>query len=793
MSDQKKNAPGAPGMPPKWTSSSKSGIGKSLSPSSAVAFTLSHGILNEVYYPREDIACIRDMEMLITDGENFYEEKRHTSHHLKTAEVGIPAYELTNTGPDNIFQIKKEIIVDPHRDTLLQRINFKTRAKDRAYRIFSLLAPHINNQGRNNTGWVDTYKGVPMFFAQNGDITLALACSEGWLRQSAGYVGTSDGWTDISRHKSMEWEYPRAESGNIALTGEIDIADKKEFVLALSFGRSLAEAGNHARASLLDGFDKARERYIDEWKNWQNTLKKMPSKNYKVSAAVLRTHEANSFPGGIIASLSIPWGDIKDDRDDSGYHLVWPRDLALSSGGFLALEAHEDVSRILNYLMSTQNQDGSWPQNMWLEGEPNWRGLQMDQIALPLLETYKAFARKAIDPDRMTRYWPLARKAIVFLLKNGPYTLQDRWEEEKGYTPFTMATEIAGLLAGAELAKNNGDKKLADFCRDTADNWNAAIDRFLYVKDTPLARKIGVEGYYIRVNPYKNLNADQLSEHTIFLKNRPEGEGEVKLTELISVDALALVRFGLRKADDPRILNTLKVIDALLKVETPYGDCWHRYNGDGYGEKENGAPFDGTGIGRAWPLLTGERAHYEIAAGNLKKARELIKAMDHFSHYGLLPEQIWDTDDIPERRLYIGKHTGSAMPLTWANAEYLKLCASISEKKIFDMPSLNQERYIDNQTGCAYHSWRFDTPLEKLPTDKFLRIEVFARAEILWTDDNWETRQKIETEDTGTGVYYADIKKFKKDHKSIAFTFYWTDSEKWENENFTVKIVKVKN
>ena len=142
--------------------------------------------------------------------------------------------------------------------------------------------------------------------------------------------------------------------------------------------------------------------------------------------------------------------------------------------------------------------------------------------------------------------------------------------------------------------------------------------------------------------------------------------------ELVSVDALALVRFGLRAATDPRILNTIKVIDAKLKTDTPSGPCWHRYNKDGYGEDAKGNLYSGAGIGRAWPLLTGERAHYEIAAGNLDKAKELLNTMESFANNSLFPEQIWDTVDIPEKGLFLVKHSGSAMPLTWAHAEYIK-------------------------------------------------------------------------------------------------------------------------
>ncbi|MEP6684805.1 MAG: glycoside hydrolase family 15 protein, partial [Parafilimonas sp.] len=661
---QHKNAPGAPGVKAKWTSSSKSGIGRALNSDSAVAFTTSHGVLNEIYFPREDIACVRDMEFLVADGKEFFsEEKRDTTHVIKRIKPGIPAYQITNTCPDKKYQIKKEIIVDPFRNTVLQNVSFK-KGSGNTLHLYALLAPHLNNKGDNNTGWTDEYKAIPMLFAQSENLCLAIACSAPWLKRSVGYIGNSDGWTDINKHKKMEWEYANADNGNIALTGEIDVSKSGNFLLAISFGRNPAEAASHAWGSLLEGFESAKKTYIKNWEQWFKGLHDLKGKIFKVSASVLRMHEAKAFPGGVIASLSIPWGEIKGDDDKGGYHVVWPRDLVETASGFLALKTKNDALRILNYLLSTQKADGSWPQNMWLEGTPHWKGIQMDQTALPIILLDKCDVHDAVDKERMSRYWPIIKLAIRYLIQNGPYTQEDRWEEEKGFTPFTLATEIAGLLAGADLAEQNGEKELAVYCRETADYWNGKIEDWTYVTNTSLTKKYNVEGYYIRINPYFDIPAEELADKTIDLKNHKGDDGKTLLNELISVDALALVRFGLRAADDPKILNTIKVIDAMLKVETPNGDCWHRYNNDGYGEDKEGNPYDGAGIGRAWPLLTGERAHYEIAAGNMNEAKKLIQAMEAFSNNSLLSEQIWDTEDIPEKELFFGQHSGSAMPLT---------------------------------------------------------------------------------------------------------------------------------
>ncbi|HEY4064695.1 MAG TPA: glycoside hydrolase family 15 protein [Puia sp.] len=786
MSKENTEAPGSPGLKARWTSSAKSGIGKALNGHSALAFTLSHGIVNEVYYPREDTPCIRDMELIVTDGEQFFsEEKRHTTHEISRMGDGIPAYMQVNSCTQHKYKITKEVVCDPMRNTLLQQVRFEPD-KAGKYHLYVQLAPHLNNEGNNNKGWTGTYKGVEMLFAEGGGLVVALACSAAWKKRSAGFAGVSDGWTDLSRHKMMQWEYSSAPRGNIALTGEIDVPASGVFLLALGFGKNWEEAANHCRCSILDGFATAKKSYIDAWECWMNSLRDIKGKNFKVSAAVLRTNEAKSFPGAIVASLSIPWGQTKGDADHGGYHLVWPRDLVECAGGFLALETKEDALRIVNYLMSTQRENGSWPQNMWLEGSSYWKGRQTDQTAMPIILLNKCNRHAVLEQGRLGRYWPIVKKALHYLLLNGPYTYEDRWEEEKGFTPFTLATVIAGLLAGADIAELNDETALAKYCRETADTWNEMIEQWTYVTGTSLAAACGVDGYYIRINPYYDVAAADLGDRTIDLKNHDNGSGSTRLTELVSVDALALVRFGLRDANDPRMLNTIKVIDAKLKVDTPGGPCWHRYNNDGYGEDQEGNGYAGTGIGRAWPLLTGERAHYEIAAGHKDEAIRLLKAMDEFSNNGLLSEQIWDSDDIPEKGLIKGKHSGSAMPLTWAHAEYIKLCASIRDNAIFDIPVETQKRYLQDHTVSPYQLWRFNSQPAALSPGKTLRIEVMADAVVHWTDDGWATIRETPTEQKIPGLFVADIPGDNNEQGVLIFTFFWKEADHWENKNYSV-------
>jgi glucoamylase len=796
-------APGAPGIPPRWTSSAKSGVGSALNSASHVWFTLSHGIFNEIYYPRLDQACIRDMGMLVTDGSAFFsEEKRATSQEVALLAWDAPAYRLVNRCLEGRYRIEKEIWSDPLRDVVFQATRFvPLQGKLEDYHLYVLLAPHIGNQGAGNVAWVGDYKGVPMLMAARERDALVLACTVPWLKRSAGFVGTSDGWQDVSRHFQMEWAYDRAENGNVALIGEIDLkAAGGSFVLALGFGGNNAEAAQRVLFSLYSGFEKSQKAYLAEWRAWQQSLLDLgrkppehaPSRPdlYRVSTAVLRIHEAKAFPGGLIASLSIPWGFARGDDDLGGYHLVWPRDLAEMAGGLLAVGAHADAGRVISYLQSTQEADGHWPQNMWLDGRPYWNGIQMDETAFPILLVDLARREKALHASELGGLWPMVRKAAAFLVKNGPVTQQDRWEEDPGYSPFTLAVEITGLLAAADLADANHEPDVATYLRQTADAWNASIERWMYVTGTGLAKKVGVQGYYVRVAAPDSSGAASPKHGFVAIKNRPPGESDEPAASIVSPDALALVRFGLRAPDDPRIINTVKVIDALLKVDMPAGPSWHRYNEDGYGERPDGGPFDGAGVGRAWPLLTGERAHYELAAGNRSEAERLLIALEAFANEGgLLPEQVWDAPDIPQNELYFGRPSGSAMPLGWAHAEYLKLLRSLRDGRVFDLPQQPFQRYLKDKTGSPFAIWRINNKLRSMPAGKTLRVECFAPARLTWSKDTWSSRQEVPAADTGLGVWVADLPTDKlRAGSGIGFTIYWTGEDRWEGANYEVKV-----
>ena len=401
----------------------------------------------------------------------------------------------------------------------------------------------------------------------------------------------------------------------------------------------------------------------------------------------------------------------------------------------------------------------------------------------------------------------MVRRAVAYMVQSGPSTQQDRWENQQGYTSFTLAVVISAFLIAAELGDQQGDNEIATYLRETADVWNAAIESWLYVTGTDLARRVGVDGYYVRIVPPAldesstpsmgrlNLNGHGKDDHN----HAPAGtlgtdveRSGIPIDEIVSPDALALVRFGLRSPTDPRILNTIKVIDSLLKVETPAGSSWHRYNGDTYGETSTGEPFEPKvrGVGRAWPLLTGERAHYELAAGRRDRAFVLLHAMEGFAgEGGMIPEQIWDGARSRSRGLFPGRPSGSAMPLVWAHAEYLKLRRSIQDNHIFDQPSLPVRRYMERRIGSNRAIWRFDHQRERISANEILRIEVLSPAIIRWTHSGWSEIFEAQTRDSGLGLHFADLEADDLTRgQTIEWTFHWLHADRWENRNFLVTI-----
>jgi glucoamylase len=773
-------------------------VGTALGDSSPLWFTLSHGIITEVFWPRQDIGGIRDFGFVVTDGSEFFsEERRDTVHVVETLGDGIPAWRMINTCKQGRYRITKTIVSDPERAALLQQVTFEAlQGSIGDYRLYALLAPHLNNAGSQNTAWVDRFAGHDLLAAIHSCAALVALSSCGWRRATAGFVGVSDGWQDLHEHGQLTWDYDFARDGNVALTGEIDLAacDGKFFTV-LGFGANVSEATAVAIAAHDQGFESICRDYVDMWEQWQDRVSHPGKKSgtpdlCRLSAAVLRVHESMDYPGAIVASLSIPWGQRRGDHSASGYHVVWPRDLCESAGGLIALDAAEAGLRIFDFLRRSQNEDGRWPQNIWLNGKANWGGFQLDEVALPVLLADLAMRQKVLARADYSVLWPMVRRAASFMVCNGPHTDQDRWEQNGGYNCFTVASYVAALVVAAEYAESETEVHVARYLRETADAWHDEIDAWLWVSGTPLAAQAGVGGYYIWSVPTGDDGLAAPLTTQVFIPNRAEFY-QKPCIDVVSPDALALVRFGLRAADDPRILDTIAVVDRELKVDTPRGRSWHRYSFDGYGEKDDGTWFDDqSGVGRAWPVLTGERGHYEVAAGHYDAAEALLHAIEGFaSEGGMIPEQVWDSDDIPDREMFCGRPTGSAMPLAWAHAEYAKLRRSIDDRRVFDVPEAARQRYVGNRQVAAHAIWRLDYQRPSIRRGKLLRIEVLAPATLVWTSDGWATRHEDEMQQSGLQTWYFDIATDGlAPGPRLEFTLHWPQAERWEGRNFVVAV-----
>ena len=655
-------------------------------------------------------------------------------------------------------------------------------------RVFALLAPHMKGQGWHNSAACNDVNGRAFFHARREDIHLIFGAAPDFKRRSVGYVGASDGWQDLTGDFQMSWEFRRADDGNVALTAELDLSLGGEVVLGVAFGRSPQSSATKLLQSLATPFEEHRDHYVRQWKRTMPTPEIDLSAHtgdqgsiYRLSRLILLAHEDKIYPGALVASMSIPWGETKGDDDLGGYHLVWTRDMVKSASALLATGQTATPLRSLIWLAGMQRADGSIPQNSWINGEAYWHGKQLDEVAAPILLAWRlhmANALERFDP------WTLVSRSAGYLLLNGPVTGQERWEENSGYSPSTLATIIAALVCAAEFARACAGEQAGTFILEYADWLSAHLEEWLVTSCGELVP--GKPRHYIRINPADPARPDQAPEADTAMVPIANGGGLQPARNTVSTDFLELVRLGIRDAHDPLIRDSINVIDQVLKFDLPQGPCWRRYNHDGYGQKEDGSAYDGTGTGRCWPLLTAERGHYELAAG--RDPLPFIHAMEQFANEGgMLPEQVWDADDLPAARMSRGGPTGSAMPLCWAHAEYLTLVRSRKDGAVFDCPPLVRERYAVGKTGSRLEIWSLAHQPPRIRAGRFLRIIIPSRAPVRWSADDWRSFHDAETRDSGLNCHYADLDTAKLPPGTrVQFTFQW--KERWEGRDFAVKI-----
>jgi glucoamylase len=782
-------APGGPGIEPRWTRAAKVAVGTAYSTTSRVWYTLDYGCVTEVYYPTIDSPQIRDLQFLVTDGENFFhDERRNFVGHVDCISEAALGFEITNREKEGRYSIHKTVLGDPHQNCLLVRTRLQAPPELLPkLKMYVLCAPHLEIGGWHNNGEVLRLDGYTVLAAYKGDTWMVIGATVPFTDCSCGYVGVNDGWTDLADNYRLDWRYDAALDGNIALTGGLDLSKGSEFTVALAFGTTKHNALSTLAQSLSIPFEQTREAFIRQWertsRRFVSTAGSDKPRLFQRSVNLLLAHEDKTYPGAMIASLSIPWGDEKSDDELGGYHLVWTRDTVKCVSALLAVGDFSTPLRALIYLAVSQREDGGFYQNFWIDGRPHWLGIQLDEVAFPVLLAWRLWKLGALgnfDP------YPMVRRACGFLIREGPVTAQDRWEETSGYSPSTLAAHITALLCAAEFFTDRGDERTAEFVRDYADFLESNVERWTVTTQGTLVP--GVTRHYIRINPADiGCCADEdPNRGTIVLANqRPGDRVEFPAKAIVDAGFLELVRYGIRSAHDPLIEDSVRVVDAVLRVETPFGPCWRRYNHDGYGQRDDGASYQGWGVGRAWPLLTGERGHYELAAG--RDPEPYIRALERFSGgIGLIPEQIWDSPNLPSRHFSFGRKTGAAVPLLWAHAEYVKLCRSATDGKSFDLIEAAYHRYVQGQREPRpIEVWKCNRQVPTIAIGTRLRVQANSPFLLHWTNDEWLHSTDTRSIGTGIDIEFVDL-PLSEQKATIRFTFFWVDENRWEGKDYKV-------
>ena len=686
-------APGAPGKRTVWAPANKQGYGTAHERASRPAFTLQGGTLSEVYYPNLGTPSVRRLELVVARGGRAERESTATRSRVTMADPRALVYRQVNTDRNGQYRIEKTFITDPRRQTVLVRIRFRT-LKGAAHRVYAVYDPALDNTGGDDHGRT----AGRSLLARDGRVASAVVARPGFTRTSNGFLGRSDGWRDLHRNGRLDRTYRSAGKGNVVQTAQTRLTGRgrrQSLTLAIGLGRTERRALRAARGSLGEGFTRVRDRYAAGWHRYLGSLPPAPASVaahrglYDASLMVMAALEDKTYRGASVASPSMPWawGDGTVEKPSGPYHLVWSRDLYQVATAQLAAGDRPAAGRLLSYLFRRQQKkDGSFPQNSDVDGREHWKMLQMDEVAFPLV---LAWQLGRTDAGTWRRH---VKPAADFIVRKGPETEQERWENQSGYSPGTIAAQIAGLTCAADIARRNGDAAAAARYQRVADSWAANVERWTATRTGPFSKR----PYYLRVS--KKRDPDKGTTYPI----GDTGPKKADQRKVVDPSFLELVRLGIKPPSDPTILNSIGVVDSVLGVRTPFGQFWHRFTYDGYGEDRTGAMWKlqdqakRRTLGRAWPLFAGERGEYELLAGGDARAR--LAAMAGAASSGqMLPEQVWD-GRAPSGRggARTGKGTLSATPLAWTHAQFVRLAWSIDAGRPVERPSIVACRYA----GC---------------------------------------------------------------------------------------------
>jgi glucoamylase len=754
-------APGAPGVAPTWVSAIKQGVGSSYEayvdgqyrdggPTGAVShvwFSIADGVLTETMYGLIHEAQIKQMRFAVLTETGLAVEGTDTTsriEYLHTDAAGrplSPAYRVITRDTQDRFEIEKRIYTDPEGESLIVRTS--VRALKGAVTPYLLLEPHMANTGVGDQG----HAAAEGLDAWEGEVALSLRPSVPFAAASVGFVGASDGLTDLADGRlDLAHATTGGATGNIMLTGALPTIGQgqtldRDFVIG--FGEGPAGAAAQAAATLTD-LDGALARFNGQgeavgWEDWLGTLSELPriaeqsmdgGKLAYASALMLKVQEDRTHAGALIASLSNPWGDTVDATTSStGYKAVWPRDFYQVAMALMALGDTETPAAAFRYLPQVQvdaetpgntGATGWFLQKTHVDGQIEWVGVQLDQTAMPIMLGWKLWKAGEVSDAEMTEmYRRMIKPAADFLVTGGtvgllwndrtvtpPWSQQERWEEQEGYSPSTTAAVITGLTVASEIARASGDAASADRYQAAADDDAGKVEARMFTTEGTL----GDGDYFLRLSRNENPN-----DHLPLGENN--GQAALPEDQIIDGGFLELVRYGVRAADAPSILASLPEYDDQqredrLRVRYDLNGVpgWRRYGNDGYGENTETSGNYGVGgntpgqRGRVWPIFTGERGHYELArlledgtpdaAAIDRIRRTYVRGMERFANQGLmLSEQVWDGVGARPEGYQDGAGTDSATPLAWSHAEYLKLLRSLADRAVWDRYAPVEERY----------------------------------------------------------------------------------------------------
>ncbi len=740
-------APGGPGALSHFDLARKDCLGTARNTTSKVWYTVAGGVLSDVYYPTVDNTNVETLQYIVTDGSTFTDlQSRDMTYQVEAINsTGGMACRVTATAGSGRYSIRTDYITDPARNTVMMQVRLTTprpRPKDAApLQLYVRFDPTVNGNGGGGSGnggadtaTVDESTGHPILLASD-PVTATNAANRDYGQPvfaaldgpfadgSVGFAGSeSDPLSQLDAAHALTTLFPDAREGNVVGGARVNLSPSGRALITLGFGATDSEAVGAAEGSLAAGFDGAFETYKDGWNAYDATLAKprvnklrgvrAPERQeltdaYYLNANVIKASEDKTFPGAIAASLASPWGQAISAGDPANtyfgsYREVFARDLYEAWTGLVAdgdLATARDATLFL--FQRQQLPDGSMPRNSLLNGKvaPDSFGTQLDEVAYPIL---MADQLGMTDPSLFADH---IKPAANFLAAHGPATGVERWEEQSGYSPSTIAAEIAGLVAAADLAQANGDPSSAAVWLGVADDMQRSVKGWTVTTNGSLSS----EPYFIRLSKTGDPNA-------AISYNVGNGGPTLDQRDVIDAGFLELVRLGILAADDPDVAHTLPVVDATIATDTPSGTGWHRYNGDGYGDRAiDGRPWapTGQGTGHLWPVLSAERAEQALATGDRAGATALLSSMHRFaSGIGLIPEQDWELPAVPASPYGTdptqasigfedGRAAGSASPLTWAAASFVRLTADLAAHRNVVLPAVTTSRYVTHAQGAT--------------------------------------------------------------------------------------------